>query len=233
MVTKMNFKDAIKKSVLNSFVYSQTLNAETVFSILLNMFFSLLIGILIYIIYKKYFQGVVYSRSFAMTLIGMTVLCCMVTLAISTNIVISLGMVGALSIVRYRTAIKEPLDLLYLFWAITSGITLGAGMYLLAVAGALFMIAIIRMFAVRFKQQECYMAVLHTEGAADLNAIQNVFEAQHLKYSTKSQVLRGEQAEITIQFSSDETNLSVAETLRDLSFVRDVTLVKYNGEYHG
>lgn len=111
----MNFKDAIKKSVLNSFVYGQTLNAETVFSILLNMLLSLVIGMLIYYIYRKYFQGVVFSRSFSITLVGMTVLSCMVTLAISTNIVISLGMVGALSIVRYRTAVKEPLDLLYLF----------------------------------------------------------------------------------------------------------------------
>lgn len=88
-------------------------------------------GILIYYVYKRFFTGVVYSRSFAVTLVDMCVLTCMVTLAISTNVVISLGMVGALSIVRYRTAVKDPLDLLYLFWAITTGITAGAGMYAL------------------------------------------------------------------------------------------------------
>lgn len=227
----MNFKDAIKKSVLNSFVYGQTLNAETVFSILLNMLLSLVIGMLIYYIYRKYFQGVIFSRSFSITLVGMTVLSCMVTLAISTNIVISLGMVGALSIVRYRTAVKEPLDLLYLFWAITSGITLGAGMYMLAVIGALFMIALIRMFALRFRQNECYMLILHTEGKTDMDALDRAFGK--LRHSTKSQVLRKNQSEITIQFSSDEAGLSVTETLQNLPFVKDVTLVKYNGEYHG
>ncbi|MBO5292300.1 MAG: DUF4956 domain-containing protein [Lachnospiraceae bacterium] len=227
----MNFKDAIKKSVLNSFVYGQTLNAETIFSIVLNMFLSLFIGMLIFYIYKKYFQGAVFSRTFAMTLVGMTVLSCMVTLAISTNIVISLGMVGALSIVRYRTAVKEPLDLLYLFWAITSGITLGAGMYMLAVIGALFMLTIIRLFALRFRQNECYMMILHTEGETDMTAIQESFGK--LRYSTKSQVLRKEQSEITIQFAAEEKELSVTEKVRALPFVKDVTLVKYNGEYHG
>ncbi|MFR3321630.1 MAG: DUF4956 domain-containing protein [Lachnospiraceae bacterium] len=88
----------------------------------------------------------IYSRSFAVTLVGMTVLTCMVTLAISTNVVISLGMVGALSIVRFRTAVKDPLDLLYLFWAITSGITAGAGMYVLALLSAVVMIAMIFLF---------------------------------------------------------------------------------------
>ncbi|NLL79452.1 MAG: DUF4956 domain-containing protein [Clostridiales bacterium] len=227
----MTFKDAIKQSVLNSFVYGQTLNAEMLFSIIFNMLISLLIGMLIYYIYRKYFQGVVFSRTFAMTLIGMTVLSCMVTLAISTNIVISLGMVGALSIVRYRTAVKEPLDLLYLFWAITSGITVGADMYLLAFIGALFMLTIIRMFTIRFRQDECYMLILHTEGKADMDAVHNAFGK--LKYSTKSQILRKEQTEITLQFSSDEKGLSVTESLRSLPFVKDVTLVKYNGEYHG
>lgn len=227
----MNFKDAIKKSVLNSFVYGQTLNAETIFSIILDMLLSLLIGMLIYYIYRKYFQGAIFSRTFAMTLVGMTVLSCMVTLAISTNIVISLGMVGALSIVRYRTAIKEPSDLLYLFWAITSGITLGAGMYMLALIGALFMIALVRMFAVRFRQSECYMLILHTEGSADMSEVDKAFGK--IKHSTKSQVLRKEQAEITIQFSTDEAGLAVTEAIRSLPFVKDVTLVKYNGEYHG
>lgn len=227
----MNFKDAIKKSVLNSFVYGQALDAETFFSIIADMLLALLIGMLIYFIYRKYFQGAVFSRTFAMTLVGMTVLSCMVTLAISTNIVISLGMVGALSIVRYRTAVKEPLDLLYLFWAITSGITLGTGMYMLALIGALFMIAIVRMFALRFKQSECYMLILHTEGAADMAEVEKAFGK--IKHSTKSQVLRKEQSEVTIQFSSNEAELSVTERLRALPFVKDITLVKYNGEYHG
>ena len=111
----------IKKSVLKSF------GQYNVPKMALALLVALIVGIVIYCVYRRFYTGVVYSRSFAVTLVGMCVLTCMVTLAISTNIVISLGMVAALSLVRYRTAVKDPMDLLYLFWAITSGIAAGAG----------------------------------------------------------------------------------------------------------
>ena len=130
----MSVNDMIKKSVLNSF------SQYNVPKMALALLVALLVGIVIYCVYRRFYTGVVYSRSFAVTLVGMCVLTCMVTLAISTNIVISLGMVGALSIVRYRTAVKDPMDLLYLFWAITSGIAAGAGMYLLVVVAGAVMI---------------------------------------------------------------------------------------------
>lgn len=118
-------------------------------------------GILIYYVYKRFFTGVVYSRSFAVTLVDMCVLTCMVTLAISTNVVISLGMVGALSIVRYRTAVKDPLDLLYLFWAITTGITAGAGMYALVGLTAVVIVVMIAGFASHQDKARVYMMVIH------------------------------------------------------------------------
>lgn len=123
----MSVKDMIKKSVLESGVFDQ----YNISSILVALVAALALGILIFLVYRRFYTGVIYSRTFAVTLVGMTVLTCMVTLAISTNVVISLGMVGALSIVRFRTAVKDPMDLLYLFWAITTGITSGAGMYVL------------------------------------------------------------------------------------------------------
>ena len=101
---------------------------------------------------------------FAVTLVGMTVLTCMVTLAISSNIVISLGMVGALSIVRFRTAIKDPMDLLYLFWAITSGITAGAGMYALTLLTAVIIILMITLFYHKQQNGRIYIAVIHYQG---------------------------------------------------------------------
>ena len=119
----MSVKDFIKKSVLENF---SPYNVPQMAAALLA---AVLLGALIYWVYQRFYAGVLFSRSFAMTLVGMSVLTCMVTLAISSNVVISLGMVGALSIVRFRTAVKDPLDLLYLFWAITAGITTGAGMY--------------------------------------------------------------------------------------------------------
>ena len=129
----MSVKDFIKKSVLEGF---SPYNVPQMAGALLA---ALAMGVLIYWVYQRFYAGVIFSRSFAMTLVGMSVLTCMVTLAISSNVVISLGMVGALSIVRFRTAVKDPLDLLYLFWSITAGITTGAGMYLLAVAASAVM----------------------------------------------------------------------------------------------
>ena len=112
----MSVQDVIKKSVLESGVFDKF----DVPGMLTALAIALLLGGVIYLVYRKFYVGVIFSRSFAITLVGMTVLTCMVTLAISTNIVISLGMVGALSIVRFRTAVKDPMDLLYLFWAITT-----------------------------------------------------------------------------------------------------------------
>ena len=143
----MSTRDVFKKSILESGVFTQT----NVLKIVVALAAALLMGFIIYQVYKHFYTGVIYSRSFAATLVGMTVLTCMVTLAISTNIVISLGMVGALSIVRYRTAVKDPMDLLYLFWAITTGITVGAGMYLLALVSAGIMIVMI--FVLYHRQQ--------------------------------------------------------------------------------
>ena len=125
---------------------------------------ALILGSVIYLVYQKFYVGVIFSRSFAVTLVGMTVLTCMVTLAISSNIVISLGMVGALSIVRFRTAIKDPMDLLYLFWAITSGITAGAGMYALTLLTAVIIILMITLFYHKQQNGRIYIAVIHYTG---------------------------------------------------------------------
>lgn len=151
----MSINDVLK----NSFVSSYT--GDDLGQILLSLVVSIIMGAVIYLIYRQFFTGVVFSRSFAVTLVGMTILTCMVTLAISTNIVISLGMVGALSIVRYRTAIKDPMDLLYIFWAITTGITVGAGMYLLAMIAAVVMVALFYIFYRNQQAGKVYIAVIH------------------------------------------------------------------------
>lgn len=154
----MSTKDFIKKSVLNAFTqYDAPKLAVALLA-------ALALGILIYLVYRKFYTGVVYSRSFAVTLVGMCVLTCMVTLAISTNVVISLGMVGALSIVRFRTAVKDPLDLLYLFWSITTGITAGAGMYALGLVTAAVMIVMIYLFSHWQAKGRVYIAVIHYVG---------------------------------------------------------------------
>ncbi|WP_034443439.1 DUF4956 domain-containing protein [Butyrivibrio sp. AE2032] len=223
----MSVKDFIKNSILTSENYSQ----NDVVGIILSLVIALFLGILIYLVYRRFYAGVVYSKSFAITLIGMCVLTCMVTLAISTNIVISLGMVGALSIVRFRTAVKDPLDLLYLFWAITSGITAGAGMYVLMVASAVIVIIMIAIFYGRPSKGSVYVAVIHYEGTDAGDDIMRAFGKN--KHFLKSKTLRGEVTELAVEVYCRGDNFAFEERIRDIKGVKDVTLIQYNGEYVG
>lgn len=221
----MNFKDIIKKSVLES-AYNVSWGKMVVALVA-----ALLMGMLIYRVYKKFYTGVVYSRSFAVTLIGMTVLTNMVTLAISSNIVISLGMVGALSIVRYRTAVKDPMDLLYLFWAITTGITTGAGLYVLAVFASVMMIV---MLAIMYRKQQSgqiYIAVIHYIGEETGDHI--LATLGKMKYFIKSKTMRGERTEMAMEVFVQKKDTFFQERISVLEGVEDITLIQYNGEYHG
>ncbi len=226
----MSVKAMIKKSILESDMYNQSISLSTLMTIMVDMLLALVIGLIIYEIYKRYFNGVIYSRSFALTLIGMTVLTCMVTLAISTNIVISLGMVGALSIVRYRSAIKEPLDIMYLFWAITMGITIGASMYLLAAAGMLFMLIIVAVMHGKQAKARAYVMIFHGNDEAE-NAVLALLK--DIPHGVKSKITRGEDSEISVTLDLSEKELDIADKVRSVNGVKDVTLISYNGEYHG
>lgn len=226
----MSVKDMIKKSVLESAVYNQSMASGTYVTIVVDMIVALIIGYIIYKIYKRFFAGVVYSRFFAVTLIGMTVLTCMVTLAISTNIVISLGMVGALSIVRYRTAIKEPLDIMYLFWAITEGITIGASMYILASIGMLVMLIVVIGMSKMKENRGAFVMIVHLNDDAAKEKILDVLKTY--VYSVKNSILREDTTELTIQIDMNKDD-GIAEKVRAISGVNDVALIQYNGEYHG
>ena len=227
----MSVQDVIKKSVLESDMFNQAINLSTIITIAINLVVALGMGILIYIIYKKLYQGVVYSRNYAITLIGMTVLTCMVTLAISTNIVISLGMVGALSIVRYRTAIKEPLDLLYMFWAITTGITVGASMYILAVAAYVIMLVVMLVMHKKGDSEEISLLIVQLTKESDCDEIIRILGKN--KYTIRSRVLRGDDIELTIEVRLNRKQNNFAEKINKLESVKNVTALQYNGEYHG
>ncbi len=226
----MSVKDMIKNSVLESAVYNQSMSSGTYVTIIADMMVALIIGYIIYSIYKRFYAGVVYSRFFAVTLIGMTVLTCMVTLAISTNIVISLGMVGALSIVRYRTAIKEPIDIMYLFWAITEGITIGANMYVLGAIGMLIMLIIVVGMSKVKENKGAFVMVVHLKGDEAKAGIMN--ELKSYVYSIKNSILREDMNELTIQIDMKQED-KIAERVRLIPGVNDVTLIRYNGDYHG
>ena len=223
----MSVKDMIKKSVLESGVFVQ----YNISSILVALVAALALGILIFLVYRRFYTGVIYSRTFAVTLVGMTVLTCMVTLAISTNVVISLGMVGALSIVRFRTAVKDPMDLLYLFWAITTGITSGAGMYVLALIAAAIMILMIILFYSRQQRGKIYIAVIHYSGDEAGDEVIRCFGKR--KYFIKSKTMRKEKTEMAVEIFCKQADMDFMEKIRAIEHVDDVTLIQYNGEYHG
>lgn len=227
----MSIRDYFKKSVWDSFISSSGISMDFIISAVIAMTAAVVLGIVIYKVYGHYYGGVVYSASFGVTLIGMTVLTCMLTLAISSNIVISLGMVGALSIVRYRTAIKDPMDLLYLFWSISVGITLAAGLYVLAALTMVVMILIVYIFYHKRKKGVIYILVIHYEGeGADDEILRTL---SRFRYQVKSKTMRGSACELTLELIYDKHGTAFMDQLNEIEGVKDVNLIQYNGEYNG
>lgn len=227
----MSVKDFIKKSILENEVFQQNFTWDNLTSILVALAAALIMGLFISFIYSKFFRGVVFSRTFSITLVGMSVLTCMVTIAISTNIVISLGMVGALSIVRYRTAVKEPMDLLYLFWAITTGITVGAGMYVLSIVAAIIMVITLMIFSRRAVSGQVYIMVVHYTGDYAGDMVRRAMGSA--KFRIKSKTIRKDMAELAVEVYTKGDNTAFVEKVRAIDNVQDVTLIQYDGEYHG
>lgn len=227
----MNTNDYFKRSVLESFSAGNGVTADFILKALIAMAVALVCGFLIYFIYRKFYSGVVYSSSFAATLVGMTVLTCALTLAISSNIVISLGMVGALSIVRYRTAIKDPMDLLYLFWAISTGIIVAAAIYPLAVLTMVVMILLVYIFDKRRKISAVYMMVVHFHG--DDTEAQILRSLGNRKYEIRQKTVRKGLVEMTMQLALRQDNTTFIDRIDELEGVTDVSLIQYNGEYNG
>ena len=223
----MSVNDLLKKSFLESGIFVQYDLRQAVTVLLL----SLVMGLAIFLVYRRFYTGVIYSRTFSMTLVGMTVMTCMVTQAISTNVVISLGMVGALSIVRFRTAIKDPLDLLYIFWAITSGITMGAKMYGLCFAAGLVMFIMVLLFSLRPSDRRIYVAVIHYQGQEAGDEVLRCFG--RMRYTVKSKTMRRDKTGLAVEVFGRKNDHAFMERSLAVPGVEDATLIQYNGEYHG
>ncbi len=225
----LSVKDIIKKSFLNNIDNPNSINLIITFAI--SMLIALLMGLFIYAIYKKAFRGVVYSQSFAITLVGLCTITCMITLAISTNVVLSLGMVGALSIVRYRTAIKEPMDLLFLFWSISSGISIGAKSYMLTAVSALVIVGVLLLLNRKNSGQAVYIMIVHYMGDDISDEIKRIIHKT--KFQIKSKTMRGDTSEMAIEVLVKNNNFAFAEHIRSLERVNDLTVIQYNGEFNG
>lgn len=212
----MGVNDVLKKSFLKAFGSGITLTTDIIISFILSMIIALLVGLFIYFAYGKFFvcrEGI-FSRSFALTLIGMTILTCMVTLAISTNVVVSLGMVGSLSIVRYRTAIKEPMDLLFLFWAITSGISVGVGMYLLTLCGLIFMVAFFVFASKSSTTKQNYILIVNYENIDTKKEIMEILK--NMKWKLKSTLCRDKKYELTVHIMGGSIHMDIEHEISQL-----------------
>ena len=193
---------------------------------------ALAIGLFICEVYKKTYRGVMYSRSFGVTLLALAMLTTLAIMTVTSNVVLSLGMVGALSIVRFRTAIKEPLDIAFLFWSIVAGIMLGAGMIPLAVFSSVIM-GVVLLLMTRGKEsgENAYILVLQCADEAAEAEAAKILEQAVKHYSLKSKTIGGEGIEWTCEVRIEEGTTAFLNQLYGLEVVRYATLVSYNGEY--
>lgn len=191
------------------------------------------VGVFIFLIYRKTFNGVMYSSSFGVTLLALTMISTLVILAVTSNVVLSLGMVGALSIVRFRTAIKEPLDIAFLFWSIAAGIVIAAGMIPLAVIGSLVIGGILYFFVNKKTRSNPYIVVIScADHESELRA-KAFLDANVQKTVVKSKTARKGAVELHYEIRLKDDNTDFVNALSDLDGVNSAVLVGYNGEYQG
>ena len=223
----MTFKDIFKSSFL-----------ENITSVsLLDMFIALAlafgIGVFIFYVYKKTYSGVMYSSSFGVTLIALTLVTTLVILAVTSNVVLSLGMVGALSIVRFRTAIKEPLDIAFLFWSIAVGIVLAAGMIPLAIIGSVIVGVILLLFVNRTPSRNPYIVVIRCADHASETAAKKFLESRTERCIVKGKTAQKGQVELNMEIRLRDDNTDFINELSDMEGVESAVLVSYNGNYMG
>ena len=200
--------------------------------ILAALIMSFATGLFIFFVYTKTFKGVMYSSSFGVSMIAMNMITTLVILTISTNLIVSLGMVGALSIVRFRTVVKEPLDLVYLFWSITVGIIVGAGLIPLAIIGSVLIGLILFIFVNRKTNDTPYVVVISCDGEQAERQSLDLLKGHTKKHVVKAKTVSREGVELTIEVRLKESSSQFVNALLGIAGVYNATLVSYNGEYY-
>lgn len=200
--------------------------------VVISLALALVIGLYIFFIYKKSFSGVMYSRNFNVSLILVTLVTTLVLMLISTNITLTLGMVGALSIVRFRSAIKDPLDIAFLFWAIGAGIVLAAGLIPLGVIGSLLIGAVLLLFVNHKSNDQPYMAVIGLSAQAEDTVLETLAKGTK-KQVVKTKSVSPEGMELTVEVRLQENSTAFMNSLAAIPGVSRATLVSYNGDYMG
>lgn len=223
----MTFQDIFKSSFL------ENVTSVSLIDMAIALLLAFGLGLFIFFVYKKTFTGVMYSSSFGVTLIAMTMITTVVILAVTSNVVLSLGMVGALSIVRFRTAIKEPLDIAFLFWSLTAGITLAAGMILLAVAGSIVIGIVLLLFVNKKTYQNPYIVVLSCCDYESECMAKEFLQKQVQRCVVKSKSAQKGAVELNMEIRMREENTDFINILSEMNGINSAVLVSYNGEYMG
>ena len=224
--TSLSVTDIVKGSVVDTF--TEQFAALTPLSVIIALVMGFVVGLIIALVYRRTYRGVLYSPSFASTLVMMTLITTPVVMCIKSNIALSMGMVGALSIVRFRTAVKDPMDTAYMFWALTMGILLGAGLYVIALVVVLgISVFVLLMTFVKVPSATSYLLVLHCDDSA-MQAVQGVLA--RIKYCRmRSKTVTQNGTEMTVEVRISERQDLVGQLL-DIPGVYDATLVSCQSE---
>ena len=224
----MTFNDIFKTNFL------EKINSFSLLDACIVLLLSFIIGLFIFIVYRKTYAGIMYNSGFGVSLIGLSMITSFVILAVTSNVVLSLGMVGALSIVRFRTAIKEPMDIVFLFWAIAVGIVLGAGLIPLAIIGTIIIGIIIAIFSnVKYKDIPYILVIRYDDEIGNETEIKNCVENNTKKHILKSKNMGSSGTEILYEVRVANNDDKVLSKIKSIEGVSNVTLVSYNGEYTG
>lgn len=221
----MTFKDIFKSSFLEKAVEFSILDVT------IAMLLAFAIGLFIFFVYKKTFAGVMYSASFGVSIIAMTLITTLIILAVTSNIVLSLGMVGALSIVRFRTAVKEPLDIAFLFWAISAGIVIGAGLIPLGIIGSIFIGIVLLVFVNKKSNDTPYIVVLNLENDQAESDCMAMLKSKTKKSLIKAKTVSKDGIELTVEVRLLDMSAKLLNELLTINGVNNACLVSYNGEY--
>ena len=200
--------------------------------IIVTLLVSLALGLFIFFVYTRTYKGVMYSSSFGISLIAMNLITALVILTVSSNLVLSLGMVGALSIVRFRTVVKEPLDLVYLFWSITVGIIVGAGLIPLVVIGSIVIGLILFVFVNRKTGDSPYVVVISCADEQAESESLSLLREQTQRHVVKAKSVSPEGVELTVEVRLKESSSRFVNALLGINGVANATMVSYNGEYY-
>ena len=223
----MTFNDIFKSSFL------EKVSSFSLVDALIALAMAFAIGLFIHYVYRKTYTGVLYSNSFGVSLMAMTMITTVVILAVTSNVVLSLGMVGALSIVRFRTAIKEPMDIAFLFWSITAGIVLAAGLIPLAVLGSLFVGVVLLVFSRQKNGESPYILVVHCADQDVEGQVRALVEARVRRLNLKSKSVAPGQIELNYEVRLRDADTEFVNELGAMEGVGNVVLVSYNGDYMG